>query len=119
MVLVSLGVLADALTAADDVIEGDVHQAPVEVDVADLQTAQLPAAHARDHQPQVQPQSGVVRRGLGDLPWPHLLAGQPGCAGGWWVAWLTRRGSGWSIPTAGRRRTRRTGCCGCRGSCWA
>ena len=45
-VLVGLGVLADALTAADDVVEGDVHQAPVEVDVADLQAAQLAAAHA-------------------------------------------------------------------------
>ena len=54
-VLVRLGVLADALTAADDVIEGDMHQAPVEVDVADLQAAQLAAAHAGDHyQPQVQ-----------------------------------------------------------------
>jgi hypothetical protein len=28
-VLVGLGVFADALTAADDVVEGDVHQAPV------------------------------------------------------------------------------------------
>jgi hypothetical protein len=54
-VLVGLGGLTDALTAADDVVEGDVHQAPVDVDVADLQPAQLAAAHAGDHhQPQVQ-----------------------------------------------------------------
>jgi len=59
---VSLGVLADALTAADHVVEGDVDQAPVQVDVADLQAAQLAAAHAGDrHQPQVQPQGGAAR----------------------------------------------------------
>lgn len=40
--LVSLDVLEDALTSADDVIESDVHQAAVEIDVADLQAAQLP-----------------------------------------------------------------------------
>jgi hypothetical protein len=45
---VGLGVFTHALTAADDVIEGDVHQAPVQVDVTELQAAQLPAAHAGD-----------------------------------------------------------------------
>jgi len=44
-VLVGLGVLADALSAADHVVEGDVHQGPVQVDVVDLQAAQLAAAH--------------------------------------------------------------------------
>ena len=38
-VLVGLGVLADALAAAHDVVEGDVHRAAVEVDAADLQAA--------------------------------------------------------------------------------
>ena len=62
-----LGVLADALTAADDVVEGDVNQATAEVDVADLQAAQLTAAHAGDHhQRQVQPLGGAARAGLGD-----------------------------------------------------
>jgi hypothetical protein len=51
---VGLCVFADALTTAHDVVEGDVHQAAVEVDVTDLQAAQLAAAHAGDHhQPQV------------------------------------------------------------------
>jgi hypothetical protein len=59
VVLVRLGVLADTLTTANDVIEGDVDQVTVEVDVADLQAAQLAAAHAGDHhQPQVQSQGG-------------------------------------------------------------
>jgi hypothetical protein len=38
-VLVGLGVLTDALAAADNVVEGDVDQALVQVDVTDLQTA--------------------------------------------------------------------------------
>jgi hypothetical protein len=64
---VRLGVLANPLTAADDVVEGDVHQAPVQIDVADLQAAQLAAAHAGDHhQPQVQALGGTVGAGLGD-----------------------------------------------------
>jgi hypothetical protein len=46
---VGLGVLADALATADDVVERDVHQAPAEVNVADLQAAQLTVAHAGDH----------------------------------------------------------------------
>jgi hypothetical protein len=46
---VGLGVLADALAAADDVVEGDVRQAAVKVEVADLEAAQLTAAHAGDH----------------------------------------------------------------------
>ena len=41
-VLVRLGVLADLLTVADDVIEGDVHQATVQVDVADLRPHSSP-----------------------------------------------------------------------------
>ena len=53
------GVLADALTAADDVIERDVHQAPVQVDVADLQAAQLTAAHAGN-----QPSRGYSPRAV-------------------------------------------------------
>src|ERR1022692_289728 len=79
-VLVGLGVLADALTTTHDVVEGDVHRATVhdvvegdvhratvEVDVADLQAAQLAATHAGDDdQPQVQAQGGAVRAGLGD-----------------------------------------------------
>jgi len=59
----------EALTAADDVVEGDVHQATVQVDVADLQAAQFAATHPGDH--------------------------HPGWAGGsWWAAWLTQRGCG-------------------------
>ena len=55
------------LTGVDDVIEGDVYQAPVEVDVADLEAAQLTAAHAGKHyQPQVQSQGGAARASLGD-----------------------------------------------------
>ena len=38
-VLVRLGVLTDALAAADNVVEGDVDQALVQVDVTDLQAA--------------------------------------------------------------------------------
>src|SRR5215831_18753751 len=54
-VLVRLGVLTDALTAADNVVEGDVDQALVQVDVTDLQAAELSAACAGDHhKPQVQ-----------------------------------------------------------------
>jgi len=48
-VLVGLGVLADALSGADHVVEGDVDQAAVEVDVTDLQAAQLTAADTGDH----------------------------------------------------------------------
>ena len=47
-VLVGLGVLADALPAAHDIVEGDVHRATGEVEVADLQAAELAAAHAGD-----------------------------------------------------------------------
>jgi hypothetical protein len=36
-----LGVLADALSGANHVVEGDVDQAAVEVEVADLQAAQV------------------------------------------------------------------------------
>jgi hypothetical protein len=61
---VGLGVLADALSSADHVVEGDVDQAAVEVDVADLQAALLTAADTGDHhQPQVQPQSIAARAG--------------------------------------------------------
>src|SRR5579871_4788106 len=61
-VLVGLGVLADALAAADHVVESYVHQAPVQVHVADLQAAQLAAARAGDdHQPQVQSQGRAAR----------------------------------------------------------
>jgi hypothetical protein len=47
-VLVGLGVLEDALAAADDVVEGDVRRSAVQIDVADLQAAQLiePSAQA-------------------------------------------------------------------------
>jgi len=66
-VLVGLGVLADALTAADHIVESNVHQAAVQIDVADLQAAQLATAHAGDHhQPQVQTQGGAPSPGLGD-----------------------------------------------------
>jgi hypothetical protein len=65
--LVCLGVVADALTAADDVVEGNVDKATVQVDVADLQAAQLAAAHAGDyHQPQVQAQGSATLASLGD-----------------------------------------------------
>ena len=40
-VLMGLGVLADALSGANHVVEGDVDQAAVEVEVADLQAAQV------------------------------------------------------------------------------
>ena len=53
-VLVGLNVLADAPPAADDVIEGDMHQAPVEVDVADLQAVELVAAHALSSVPRIK-----------------------------------------------------------------
>jgi len=54
-VLVRLGVLTDALAAADNVVEGDVDQALVQIDVTDLQAAQLSAARPCDHhEPQVQ-----------------------------------------------------------------
>jgi len=66
-ILVRLGVLTDAPPAADDVTEGDVHQATVQVDVADLQAAQLAAANAGDRRrPQVQSQGGAARASLGD-----------------------------------------------------
>jgi hypothetical protein len=42
---VGLGVLADAAAAADDVVEPHVDQGAVQVDVADLQAAQLAAAN--------------------------------------------------------------------------
>src|SRR6516162_1257170 len=42
---VGLGVLTNALAAANDVVERDVHHGPLEVDVADLQIAQLTASH--------------------------------------------------------------------------
>src|SRR5262249_6959556 len=48
-ILMRLGVLANALAAADDVVEGDVDQATVEVEIVDLQAAQLAAAYAGDH----------------------------------------------------------------------
>jgi hypothetical protein len=49
---VGLGVLADALPAAHHVVERDVHQTPVQVDVADLQAAHLAAANpGNDYQP--------------------------------------------------------------------
>jgi hypothetical protein len=52
---VGLRVLADVLAAANDVVERDVDQAAIEVNVADLQAAQLAAADAGDdHQQQVQ-----------------------------------------------------------------
>ena len=41
---VGLGVLANALAAANDVVERNVYQGAVQVDVADLQAAQLTAA---------------------------------------------------------------------------
>jgi hypothetical protein len=66
-ILVRPGVLAHALPAADQVAERDVHQAPVQVNAAELPGAQLPPAHAGDHhQPQVQAQGGAAGAGLGD-----------------------------------------------------
>ena len=92
-VLVSLSVLADTLATADDVIEGDRHGATVEVDVTDLQTAQLAAAHAGDHdQPQVQPEGGAVITHCGDYP-RHIF-------------W---RGGGDGLPDRGGRLGRRGG----------
>ena len=65
-VLVSLGVLTDTLAAADDVVECNVDQAMVQVDVTDLEAAQLAAADAGDHhEPQVQAQGGVPLASLG------------------------------------------------------
>ncbi len=61
-VLVGLGGLADALAAADHVVDGDMDQGLVQVGVADLQAAQLAAAYAGDrHQPQIQAQGGTAR----------------------------------------------------------
>jgi hypothetical protein len=44
-----LGVLPNALAAANDVVERNVHQGAVEVDVTDLQAAQLAAADTGDY----------------------------------------------------------------------
>jgi len=39
---------ADAPATTDNVVEGDMHEALVQVDVPDLQAAQLAAAHPGD-----------------------------------------------------------------------
>ena len=44
-VLVSLGVLTDVLAAADNIVEGDMDQPLVQMNVTDLEAAQLAAAH--------------------------------------------------------------------------
>jgi hypothetical protein len=66
-VLMGLGVLADPLPTADDPVEGDMHHAAIEVDVAELQAAQLATAYASDDdQPQVQAEGSAVGTGFGD-----------------------------------------------------
>jgi len=57
------------------VVEPNVHQGAVQVDVTDLQAAQLTAADTGGHhQPQVQPQGSAARAGLGY----HLSAARRG-----------------------------------------
>jgi hypothetical protein len=67
-VLVGLGVLADLLAALDEVVEGDVHGAVLQLEVAELDRAQLAAARAGDRRkPDVEREQQPVRGpGLGD-----------------------------------------------------
>src|SRR5260370_1260731 len=66
-VWVGFGALADPLAAADHVVGRDVQQAPAQVDVADLQGAQLAAPHTGDrYEPQVQAEGLINRPGRGD-----------------------------------------------------
>jgi hypothetical protein len=55
LLLVRLGVFPELLAGFDDVVERDMYHAAAEVDVGDLDGAQLAPSHAGDRgQPQVQ-----------------------------------------------------------------
>jgi hypothetical protein len=86
-VLVSLGVLPDPLATDHDVIESDMKHAVDQIDIADLQRAQLTPACAGDRdQPQVQRQYRVRLTALRDHLGDVLRCGggqRPSCDGRW------------------------------------